>query len=327
MPRKTQIALLLAIINIVVWSTLFYKLAIPPKPEIDSSDFLDSGKTTGNALIELESFNPSTLEADFSATAVDFKLSKESKSDKVSVEILQMSHLLTQSEFLFQLMPDWYGGIYKMDMDFFSFPVEKMRETPSKGISPDNTYSVVIKPRGWYPFEIYEVAISVDYFYILEYGENGSYTASGNPLKIYFLDRLTDYKVTTSPINNSLVVQIKEPFIKRALFISVLLLIIFFTFSIVLMVDSATIVGTSTALLLGMWGVKDLLAPSEVPFQVRNGSEIILLTNYIMLGVTLIFWLVIKWLSNRGLNRVRDRVLPQRPTQLLERIRRRNRNM
>jgi excisionase family DNA binding protein len=56
----------------------------------------------------------------------------------------------------------------------------------------------------------------------------------------------------------------------------------------------------SIALLIGLWGIKELLSPSELPVPIRYGSEQIILFNYFFLGISIFLWFFDRWATSRG---------------------------
>jgi hypothetical protein len=54
------------------------------------------------------------------------------------------------------------------------------------------------------------------------------------------------------------------------------------------------------ALLLGLWGLKDIYLPPNLPEKFSGGSELVLFYSYILLGITIFFWVVDKTILSKN---------------------------
>jgi hypothetical protein len=155
---------------------------------------------------------------------------------------------------------------------------------------------------GWYPFERYygiigasvildnaKVALPVG----IDFGGNSFFNAT----------RLIS---SVKHIGTYMSITLSQPAESQFLFVMVTLIFIFFTIAAYTIKNLSDFLQVSIAILIGLWGLKDLLSPSDIPAAIRYGSEQVILYEYLFLGVSMLFWLFDKWATSKSWRLFKD---------------------
>lgn len=161
------------------------------------------------------------------------------------------------------------------------------------GLPPARYYydDIPIKPVGfgWYPFETYRADLFVD---IEKWGDYG-----GDREYLYFpktvvYNEVTGYKIEFQNHEIGSTFTIQQSQNRKSLYISVTTIFAAFLYTIFFISDFNSFIQATMALLLGLWGLKDIYLPSNLPEKFSGGSELILFYSYLLLGITIIFWVI-----------------------------------